>query len=761
MRVAAGVATTLLASAPFATLVHAQDAKPAAPPTAESTKRMAALLEERADAAIPEKCQALSVQRAAIFKKRAANAAGTPREADLRLKLAVELLQSGDPEAALAELDRAEEAARRDASDSGDAKGAGKDDDASGPEFSFLKEVDRTRALAWLRLGEIENCLGHHCCQSCIAPIEAGGQHTEKRGSQNAIPILERMLARQPDDYEARWLLNLAHMTLGTWPDGVAEKQRIAPSRFTSEYELPRFRDVAQECGITVQSISGGAITEDFDRDGFLDVMVSSMGLRDQLHYYRANGDGTFSDRTAEAGLTGEVGGLNLIQGDYDNDGFVDVFVLRGAWLDDSGEIPNSLLRNRGDGTFEDVTEKAGMLTFHPTQTGAFADFDGDGWLDLVVGNETQKTKAHPCELWLNQRDGTFKDVAAQVGANEVAFVKSVAVGDYDDDGRPDVFYSRRAALNLLKHNVKDDTPGGVGFKFVEVGQKAGVGQPKMSFPSWWFDYDNDGRLDLFVATNAGFTPQQADEIGTFMAGVRPTAEMPCLYHNLGNGKFVDVAPKVGLARAILSMGSNYGDLDNDGWLDVYLGNGAPSFGALLPNKAFRNDRGERFQDVTTATGMGHLQKGHGVAFADLDNDGDQDVFLKVGGFYTADVYPSALFENPGNANHWVTLRLTGVKANKSAIGARIRVDVTTPSGKRSIHLLCGSGGSFGASSLQQEVGLGDATAIDAVEIRWPGSGTVQKLEKLPLDQFVAITEGASDFQVVPVKKVKLGGGAR
>jgi len=710
------------------------------------TQKMAEFLEVCAKAADAETCIALNVERVAIFRKRLERAMGTPRESELRIKLAIELVQSGLPEEALAELDRAEAALKkRDGT----------------PDRHSQWQIDRTRSLCWMRIGEIDNCLARHCCSSCIAPIEGGGAHADKRGSENAIPILMRMLERDPEDGESRWLLNLAHMTLGTWPDGVPEGQLIPRERFASEYELPRFKDVAADCGVAIPTISGGIVTEDFDKDGFIDLMVTSIGFHDQMRYFHANGDGTFTDRTAEAGLTGLVGGLNMTHADFDNDGWTDVLVLRGAWMDESGQIPDSLLRNRGDGTFEDVTDAAGMVTYHPSQTGSFADFNLDGWLDIVIGNETQHDEnPHPCELWINQKDGTFKNVAEAVNADLTAFVKAVAVGDYDDDGRPDVYYSRRGQTNILMHNVPDDTPGGAGFKFVDVSRQANVLMPNMSFPCWWFDYDNDGRLDLYVATNSGFTQKNTDGIGEFVAGKTISLEMPRLYHNEGNGKFIDVAPKIGLARSILSMGSNYGDFDNDGWLDMYLGNGAPSLAALLPNKAFRNDRGKAFQDVTTALGVGHLQKGHGVAFADLDNDGDQDVFIELGGFYSADVYPSSLFENPGgNSNHWVTLRLEGVKANKSGIGARIRVDVASPSGDRSMHLVCGTGGSFGSSTLQQEIGLGDATAIKQIHIRWPGSDTRQTIagEGVALDRFYRIVEGKDVLEPVAVKKIQLG----
>jgi len=713
-----------------------------------STRKMAALLAELSRAVDPETCAFVSDRRVPIFRARADAAAGKEREPQLRLRLAIEELQAGEVEAAIATVEKGLAAAAA--------------LDGKRPE-NELDELERTRILCWLRLGEVENCLAKHCCQSCIAPIDSKGMHSNRRGSEKAIEYLNVALEKRPSSEEYRWLLNLAHMTLGTWPDQVPEKYRIPRERFASDCELPRFKDVAVQCGLGLSTISGGVCLEDFDRDGCLDVMVSCIGFNDQMHFFRSNGDGTFADRTAEAGLTGLCGGLNMIHADYDNDGWTDVFVIRGAWLDEWGQIPDSLLRNRGDGTFEDVTEAAGLLSFHPSQAASFADFNGDGWLDLVIGNETQREsdKPHPAELFLSQRDGTFKEVAHAVGSDQVAFTKAVAVGDYDNDGRPDLFFSRRAKPNVLLRNVPDEKSG-TGFRFVDVTRQTGITGPNMSFPSWFFDFDNDGWLDLYVASNSGFGGNISnDGIGAFVAGTatRHLLEMPALYHNQRNGRFKEEGRELGVARAILSMGSNYGDFDNDGWLDFYLGNGAPSLAALLPNKAFRNDGGKRFQDVTTAGGFGHLQKGHGVAFADLDNDGDQDVFCEVGGFYPADTYPNVLFENPGGSgNHWVTIEFQGVKANRSAIGARVRVDLRTPSGKRSLHLVVGTGGSFGANSLQQEIGLGDAEAIEHVFVRWPGSNTEQTVPGPAMDSFWRLREDATECEPVKREVFKLGG---
>ena len=210
------------------------------------------------------------------------------------------------------------------------------------------------------------------------------------------------------------------------------------------------------------------------------------------------NNDGTFSDMTSESGLEGLISGLNLVHADYNNDGFLDLLVLRGAWL--NAEHPNSLLRNNGDGTFADVTEAAGLLAPAPTQTAAWGDYDNDDWVDLFIGNESAETTTYPCRLFHNNGDGTFTDVAADAGVAVVGFVKGVVWGDYDNDGQLDLFVTQLLAHqpNRLFHN---DGPLADGtWSFRDVAIEAGVQGPPVSFPTWFFDYDNDVWDDLFVS---------------------------------------------------------------------------------------------------------------------------------------------------------------------------------------------------------------------------------------------------------------------
>jgi len=199
--------------------------------------------------------------------------------------------------------------------------------------------------------------------------------------------------------------------------------------------------------------------------------------------------------------------------------------------------------------------------------------------------------------------------------------------------------------------------------------------------------------------------------------------------------------------RLVLPMGANFGDIDNDGWLDMYLATGDPEYESLMPNVMLRNNGGSTFENVTYSTGLGHLQKGHGVAFADIDNDGDQDIYNQLGGFYPGDKFANALFLNPGSDNKWLKIRLQGVETNRQGYGVRIRLKLASPSGEREIHRAAGSVSSFGGSPRTQEIGLGNATAISLLELYWPVSGITQSFTDVPLNSLIAVREDADSWE--------------
>ncbi|MHC4711025.1 MAG: FG-GAP repeat domain-containing protein, partial [Planctomycetota bacterium] len=497
----------------------------------------------------------------------------------------------------------------------------------SRPETARMVGLHRLRGLTYLRKAEIANCVERHNAQCCIFPLTGGGLHDVRDPAADAQASFEKLLQLSSGDLKARWLLNVSAMALGDWPEGLAANRVIPPKAFASDYEIGRFPDVAPELGIDTFNLCGGVIVEDFDNDGHLDIVTSTFDPAGPLTFYRATGDGRYEDRSAAARADDQLGGLNIVGADYDNDGDEDVLILRGAWLFDDGQIRNSLLRNDG-GTFTDVTRTVGLAEpARPTQAAAWGDFDNDGDLDLYVGNESRPRHHpqgdYPGQLFLNAGGGSFTDVALQAGVTNDRYCKGVAAGDYDNDGDLDLYLSN-VGPNRLYRNEGDGT-------FSDVAAAAGVTEPEWrSFACWFFDYDNDGRLDLFVvAYQASIADLAAEALD-----LPHQAAYPRLYRNRGNGTFEDVTEAAGLRRVLLPMGANFGDLDNDGWLDMYLSTGDPDYQSLMPNIMLRNDAGRRFQDVTTSGGFGHLQKGHGVAFADLDRDGDQDIYHQLGGFY-------------------------------------------------------------------------------------------------------------------------------
>ena len=694
-----------------------------------STLRMVKLLTEIPREIDPFVVPYFAGKTAELVRRKFPEAKTAGERATMQWRYATALLNDGESEAALQAIDDLD----RMLADNGLSP---KPDDVA--KFKLL------RAVCWLRLGEQQNCMANHNADSCLLPIRGGGVHTQTRGSRGAVKVLQELLDTSPSPY-AIWLFNIAYMTLGEYPDQMPEQWRVPPEVFNSDYDIKRLPDIAGQVGLDVDDQSGGVVMDDFDNDGLLDLMISSSGLDSQLRYFHNNGDGTFTDLTESAGLMGLTGGLNLIQADYNNDGFVDVLVMRGGWLGKDGRYPDSLLRNNGDNTFTDVTEEAGLLSFHPDQTAVWFDYNGDGLVDLFVGNETLpgSDAVDPCQLFRNNGDGTFTDVAAENGVAVVAWVKAVVTGDFNNDGRPDLYISVFGGPNLL---LRNDGPAGADhspkapWRFTNVAAQAGVTEPIKSFPCWFFDYDNDGWPDIFVS---GYSIRNAGDIlADYLGDAPPSAERARLYHNNRDGTFTDVTKQAGLYKVLESMGANFGDLDNDGWLDFYVGTGDPILGTLIPNRMFRNDGQGHFQDVTTSGGFGQLQKGHAIAFGDLNNDGAQDIYSHLGGALIGDHYPSQLFANPGHGNHWLKLKLEGVQSNRSALGARIKVVAKTAGGEREIYRVVGSGGSFGASPLRQEIGLGQATAIARVEIFWPRTGLTQVIGDLQLDHAYLVREG-------------------
>ncbi|MCI0683031.1 MAG: CRTAC1 family protein [Gemmataceae bacterium] len=469
-------------------------------------------------------------------------------------------------------------------------------------EAEALYTVIYYKGLSGLRLGETDNCVLCRGESSCIFPIAPAAVHANPAGSRLAIRHFTEYLKQFPDDLEVQWLLNVAHMTLGEHPDKVDPRHRLnLDSYCKSEFDIGRFRDVGHQVGLHRLNQSGGAIMEDFDNDGLLDIAVTDWAPSEPMAFYRNQGDGTFADRTKAAGLDRQTGGLNCMQTDYNNDGHMDVFIPRGAWLRPHLAMRPSLLRNNGDGTFADVTRAAGLAIPQNANSASWADYDNDGWLDLFICDQHR-----PCALYRNQGDGTFANVAARAGlpADLNSCLGSAWI-DLDNDGYPELFVNMGRAIGgpptgtaRLYRNNRDGT-------FTDVTQALGIDGPTNGFSCWAFDFDNDGWLDIFASS----TSHTVEDVVKGLLG-RPHDNFTAkLYRNRAGKGFQDVTRAAGLDKVYSPMGSNFGDLDNDGFLDFYLGTGDPCLGALMPNRLFQNVAGQRFAEITVSSRTGHLQK--------------------------------------------------------------------------------------------------------------------------------------------------------
>jgi hypothetical protein len=511
---------------------------------------------------------------------------------------------------------------------------------------------------------------------------------------------------------------------------------------------------------INLEEFGPGVCVADYDGDGWPDIYfvnardLYNRGITVQNALYHNNGDGTFSDVTAKAGVPGTGFGLGCVWGDYDNDGHPDLFVSQYG--------RNVLYHNNGNGTFGDVTDKAGVAGmefgsyFHAGAT--FFDYDRDGKLDLYVGsyvalppNAQRYCKlggvtsscppsvypGSPSSLYHNNGDGTFTNVTKQAGMYQPNGKNlAVGVGDYDNDGWPDLFVANDGINAYLYHNERNGT-------FKEQGSLSGMaftgqGLAMAAMCISLGDFDNDGWLDLYISDFQG----NSDHI----------------WKNDGQGLFDEVSDRLGIStptRGFLSFGGGFFDYDNDGWLDLFIANGHvyPEVEVVSPethykqtNSLFHNNGNGKFIEVTKVSGNGFTTPhvGRGVAFADFDNDGFLDVVVA-----NNNDPPLLLHNSAGNGNHFVSFKLIGTKSNRDAMGARLRL---TAGGLTQMREIEGGQSYMSQSDLRAHFGLGSATRIDRLEITWP-SGAQQTFTNLLADRFYQIQEGREDAGFQPFVK--------
>jgi tetratricopeptide (TPR) repeat protein len=604
-----------------------------------------------------------------------------------------------------------------------------------------LPQIEEMIGASYLHWAEMENGVYRNSGDlDLFPPANPKESYEKKDNSKLAIQYFTQYLKQSPDDIAVKWLLNYAYSTLGEYPAGVP-KQYLIPARdFQSKEDIGRFVDVAPAAGLNVMREAGGLAIDDFENNGLLDIFVSSMEVCDPIKYFHNNGDGTFTDRSIEAGFADQLGALNIMQADYNNDGCMDLLIPRGGW-----EYPQkrSLMRNNCDGTFTDVTEESGLAdNVAQTNSAVWVDIDNDGYLDLFIANENS-----PSQLFHNKGDGTFEDISHAAGIDQAAFSKGVTAADYDQDGYVDFYVSNLYGVNTLYHNNGNMT-------FTDVARQAGVQAPLISFSTFFFDYDNDGWPDLFVTS---YHVSVSESMKTYL-GLPHNAETLKLYRNKHDGTFEDVTEKVGLDKVFMPMGTGFGDIQNDGFLSIYLGSGNPSYTALIPHALLLNKNGTSFVDITASSGTGELHKGHAISFADLDRSGNVAIVAEVGGAVPSDAHTLRVFKNPGNDNDWINVHLTGVKSNRSGVGAQIKVTVTDDGqAPRSIYRTGGETSSFGSNPLEQHIGLGHAAHIVAIDVWWPATNTRQHFANVDKNQYIEIKEFSNEVNKLSRPSFQLG----
>jgi hypothetical protein len=568
----------------------------------------------------------------------------------------------------------------------------------------------------------------------CTLPVVAA--HPEPVHAAAAFRLYLRLLdGHRPGDPLLRWLLHFTARTLGRDRAAIPARHRVdtpwldrfegaGHRRAAARHADLRLVDRAAELGVAVLDAGKGVAVEDFDGDGDLDLVTG--GTYDPLRYFE-NVGGRFVERSREAGF-GSISHVFIVTAaDYDNDGHVDLFVSRPF----HGSM---LLRNLGDGRFADVTRAAGLALpadrAEFTAAAAWGDFDLDGDLDLFVarygarvpfGRGLLARRSEPSRLLRND-GGRFVDVSAEAGLADLladGVFAGVAFGDVDGDFWPDLFLSsvsRGASVLLLNR----------GGRFVATDL---VFNPDPGFSTAFVDVDHDGRLDLFQGAQG--PASKAVENAVF--GARPDRYANTVYRQTDRGFERDGELFAGGAP-VASMGVSYGDLDNDGCHDFYLGTGSPEPWFVLPNLMFRGERDGtrctgRMDDVSMLQGLGTVQKGHGIVFFDFDGDGDQDVYSSLGGMWPGDRWPNQLFVNESEGvGSWVAIRLRGRLTNRSGVGARLRVVARNAAGEEIVrHAVIDQKTGFGSAPFLAHVGLLDAVEIDAVDVAWPASRTVKR----------------------------------
>jgi tetratricopeptide (TPR) repeat protein len=549
----------------------------------------------------------------------------------------------------------------------------------------------------------------------------------------DAVPYLEAALELTPDPWTRLWLRLAMHDD--TSPEAAAKREKLftfGPHMGTGDPSAFPFENSADAWGFGSWGLAGAVAFQDFDGDSYIDMMLQ--GVYASPEYYRyepKTGFARISDKAIEAISNTPA---SCLAADFDNDGFVDLFSTSAAWF---GAGPNRLLKNLGGKGFVEVKETGDLPLLDQNSVGSSAlDYDKDGLLDIVVSG----SKGGTARLLRNKGGMVFEETTKAAGLLDTWYPSiHLTSGDVNGDGWPDIFVNAIGGTNRLYINKGDGT-------FSEEGEKRGVAQgTPVGFSTWMFDYDNDGDLDIVAANFAMSGKKFLGGFGSFPPESFSVAKPPvdafqpsALYKNDGTGHFENVSIKAGFTPSSV-MGGQFMDIDLDGDLDIIFGPGSHPLENMQPLFVYRNDGNDRFTNITPVGDPRYYGKFHGMAFADVDRDGDPDLYVNNGGVLLSDRWRDMFLENKTEGAHWLHLKLEGTKSNRSAIGARVAVHV----GDRVLTQEVAAGQAFGSTNSPYLIfGLAAAEAVDSVHITWP-STTKQTLAPLAADQALIVTEGS------------------
>ena len=546
------------------------------------------------------------------------------------------------------------------------------------------------------------------------------------------IPYGLQACRDDPQDVRYRWLLRTLTILTHRPEDSIPLDCRLVVP--TVPPSPVHFEDVTEAAGVSLVSMGRGAAWGDFDGDGRDDLLVCSE--RGPFTLFRNRGGGKFVEVAAKVGLVDPVGlgcyGANFV--DYDNDGFQDVFLTSNGW---GGDNRLFLFHNEGGRRFKDVTDKAGLGGRVDAFGSSWADYDKDGNLDVAVATGVVHPEGDRILLYHNLGNGKFSEVGVKAGLSKRARWMNVCWGDYDGDGRPDLFAVSFDSGCALYHNVG-------GGRFENATERAGLTCPSANYTCDFLDYNNDGRPDIFVSTYPG--GKENVMVAHYISGApAPMEKRQLLFRNNGDGTFSRVTEEAGITGWHEAMASAVGDVDDDGFPDILLGTGSPQLDWAEPKPLYHNDGKGHFVDIGLSAGILDFGMLHGTVFSDYDDSGRLSFYEARGGFYLASRLHSRLYRNLGTLNHVLEVRLIGTNSNRDAIGARLMVAC----GDKRVYQQVDGGSGFGSmNSRTVHFGLGASQAMDSLSVDWP-SGLHQVWKNAPVDARIEIIEGKAEFRVL------------